>query len=163
GRISRRLVDPGNLVTADQTVLASIVRLDPLYAYFDVDERTVLRIRRLIREGAVKSARDVEVPVEMELADEDEFRHKGTINWVDTGTGPLRVRAVFPNPKELLSPGLFVRVRLAIGVPHKALLVSERALGTDQGQKYVYVVNEQGEVVYRGVKIGPLFEGLRVI
>jgi RND family efflux transporter MFP subunit len=167
GRISRRLVDPGNLVKADQTVLATILSLNPLYAYFDVDERTVLRIRRLVREGTVKSAREVEVPVQMELADEEGFPHKGKIDFVDNkvdpGTGTLRVRAVFTNDDELLSPGLFVRVRVRIGVPHKALLIAERALGTDQGQKFVYVVNDKGEVAYRAVKVGSLHQGRRVI
>jgi RND family efflux transporter MFP subunit len=167
GRIGRRLVDPGNLVKADETILATIVSLDPLYAYFDVDERTVLRLRRLIRSGTVKSAREVEVPVKMELADEEGFPRTGRIdfadNKVDPGTGTLRVRAVFPNPQELLSPGLFVRVRVRIGVPHKALLIAERALGTDQGQKFVYVVNDKGEVAYRAVKVGSLHQGRRVI
>ncbi len=167
GRISRRLVDPGNLVKADQTVLATVLSLNPLYAYFDVDERTVLRIRRLIRGGTVKSAREVEVPVQMELADEEGFPHKGKIDFVDNkvdpGTGTLRVRAVFTNDDELLSPGLFVRVRVRIGVPHKALLIAERALGTDQGQKFVYVVNDKGEVAYRAVKVGSLHQGRRVI
>src|SRR5262249_26316324 len=81
GRISRRLVDPGNLVVADQTPLTSIVTLDPIYAYFDVDERTVLRVRRLIARGALKSAQQVKVPVLLGLADEEGFPHQGTIDF----------------------------------------------------------------------------------
>jgi RND family efflux transporter MFP subunit len=167
GRISRRYVDPGNLVQADNTVLTSIVTLDPVYATFDVDERTLLRLRRLIREGKIPSARETEVPVWLALADEPDFSRQGVINFadnkVDPATGTLRVRAVFRNEDRLLSPGLFVRVRARVGVPHRALLVAEQALGTDQGQKFVYVVNANDEIEYRTVRVGPLHDGLRVI
>jgi RND family efflux transporter MFP subunit len=167
GRISRRYIDPGNLVKADDTVLTSVVSQDPIYAYFDVDERTVLRLRRLIQEGKIRSARETEVPVLLGLADEEGFSRHGTINFadnrVDPNTGTLRVRAIFPNAERILSAGLFVRIRLPVGTPHPALLIPEQALGTDQGQKFLYVVTPANEVEYRKVKIGPMSDGLRVI
>ena len=167
GRISRQLIDPGNLAKADDTLLTMLVSLDPIYAYFDVDERTMLRIRRLIRSGKVKSAREAEVSVLLGLADEEGFPHEGTINFVDNRvdatTGTLRLRGIVANPKRLFSPGMFLRVRVPIGDPHRAILVSERALGSDQGQKFVYVLNDKNEVTYRRVKVGALEGGLRVI
>jgi RND family efflux transporter MFP subunit len=167
GRISRQLIDPNNMVQADQTPLTTIVTIDPIYAYFDEDERTMLRVRRLIRDGKVKSAREARIPVLLGLADEDEFPHEGVVNFVDNrvdlSTGTLRLRGMFPNPKRILSPGMFVRIRVPIGDPHPSLLISEQALGSDQGQKFVYVVNKQNEVSYRRVEVGMLQDGLRVI
>jgi RND family efflux transporter MFP subunit len=123
GRISRRLIDPGNVVRADETPLATIVSLDPMYVYFDVDERTALRMWRAAREGKAKAA--TELPVAMGLADEKGFPHRGKVdfadNRVDPKTGTLRMRAVLPNADGLLVPGLFVRVRLTTSEPHKAL------------------------------------------
>lgn len=167
GTISNRRVDPGNLVKADDTVLATIVSLDPIYVYFDVNERTVLRLRRLIQEGRIQSATESRVDVQVSLADEDDFQHRGTINFldnqVDPNTGTLRVRAAIDNADRLLSPGLFVRLRFPVGAPHKALLVQEEALGTDQGQRFLYVINDKNEVAYRRVKVGMLVTGRRVI
>ena len=167
GRISRQMIDPGNLVKADDTVLTTVVSFDPIYAYFDVDERTMLRIQRLVRAGKVKSAQQAEVKIRLELADEQGYPHEGTINFIDNRmdepTGTLRLRGVFPNPNRVLSPGLFARVRIPIGDPHPAILVSERALGSDQGQKFLFVLNKDDEVAYRRVQIGKLEEGLRVI
>lgn len=168
GRLSRRMVDPGNLVKADETTLTTIVRLDPMYVNFDVDERTVLRLRRLVKEGKIQSRSEAEVPVMAGLADEEDFPHEGTIdfsdNRVDPNTGTLRVRGVIQNPlPRVLSPGMFIRVRLLIGPPHKALLIPEQALGTDQGRKYIYVLNDKDEVLYRPVKVGAPSNGKRVI
>lgn len=167
GRISRRLVDPGNLVRADETILTTIVSLDPIYAYFDIDERTLLRLRRLIHEGKIRSARETEVAVQIGLADEDGYSLTGIINFadnkVDPNTGTLRVRAVLQNPKKFLSPGLFVRVRVPIGIPHEATLVPEEAIATDQGRKFLYLVDAKDEVVYQPVKVGLQEEKLRVI
>jgi RND family efflux transporter MFP subunit len=121
----------------------------------------------LIREGKANAAGDVERPVLLGLANEDGFPHRGTINFVDNQvdprTGTLRLRGVFANKDELLSPGYFVRVRLPIGEPHQALLVNERALESNQGQRILYVVNEQNEVVSRPVELGARHDGLRVI
>lgn len=167
GRISRRLVDPGNLVEADQTPLATLVSLDPIYAYFDVDERTVLQVQRLIAEGKMQSARDKAIEVELGLADETEYTLKGRVNFVDNQvsatTGTLRLRAEIDNPRKLLTPGMFIRVKVPIGLTREALLVREEALGSDQGQRFVYVLNDQDEVQYRRLKTGRLMQGLRVV
>lgn len=167
GRISRRLVDPGNLVQADMTPLTTIVSLDPMYAYFDVDERTLLRLQRLIQEGKI-STLDSQVVAEIALADEDDYAHRGTINFLDNqveaSTGTLRARALIDNSNRMLSPGLFVRLRIPIGAPRKAIVVQEEALASDQGQRFVYVVNDKDEVNYRRVKVGwQLASGMRVI
>ena len=172
GRVSRYLVTVGNLIqSADQanvTLLTTIVSVDPMYAYFDVDERTVQRVRQWIREGKAESARDVRAArVRSAWPTRKGFPTEGTINFVDNQvnpkTGTLRVRGVFPNKDEALSPGFFARVRVPIGPPHKALLVSDRAIDTDQGQKIVYVVNDKNEVVSRPVRLGALHDGLRAI
>jgi RND family efflux transporter MFP subunit len=138
-----------------------------MYVYFDMDERTVLRVRELIREGKARPARETEWSVALGLATEEGFPHQGTIdfedNQVNPRTGTLRVRGVFPNKDELLSPGLFARVRVPIGQAHRALLVTDRAIDTDQGQKVLYVVNGQNEVVSRAVRLGALHRGLREI
>src|SRR5262249_38422595 len=148
GRVSRYHVTVGNLVqSGDQgggTVLTTIVSVDPVYVYFDVDERTVQRIRQLIREGKAKSARETALRVALGLAAEEGYLHQGRIDFVDNQvnprTGTLRVRAIFPNKDEVISPGYFARVRVPVGTSRQALLVSERALDTDQGQKILYVV-----------------------
>ena len=167
GRISRFYLDPGNLVKADETVLTGIVTTDPMHVVFDVDERTLLRVRRLVEAGKVKSARDSRVTALAALSDEEGFPHQGVINFVDNhvdpNTGTLRLRGVFPNPKGIMSPGLFARVRVPLGEPAPAVLVAEQALGTDQGQKFVYVINDKDEAVYRRVTVGRPSDGLRVI
>ena len=170
GRVSRTLVTVGNLVQGGQsggTLLTTIVSVDPMYAFADVDERTVLQVQRLIRAGKAISARTGEVSITLGLAIEEGFPHAGTINFVDNQvnpkTGTLRVRGVFANGDQYLTPGLFVRVRIPIGKPHPALLISDRALDTDQGQKIVYIVTEKNEVVARPVRIGALHDGLRAV
>jgi RND family efflux transporter MFP subunit len=164
GRLSQPFIDPGNLVIGDETILTSIVAQEPMHVNFDIDERTMLRLRRL--EGA-KTAREASMPVLMGLADEEGYPHRGVLNFeenqLDSSTGTLRVRAVFPNPERLLSPGMFVRVRVPIGEPYRALLVPEPALGADQGQKFIYVVDDKNEVSYRRVQVGKLHGQLRVI
>jgi RND family efflux transporter MFP subunit len=170
GRISRHLLTVGNLIqSGDQgggTVLTTIVSVDPIYAYFDVDELTVLRARQLNREGKAASARD-EVPVSLALANEEGFPHRGTINFVDNQihmkTGTLSFRGVFPNKDEALTAGFFARIRVPMSLPHRALLVTDRALDNDQGQKILYVLNDKDEVVSRPVRVGALHDGLRAI
>ena len=171
GRVSRYLVTTGNLIqSAEQasvTLLTTIVSVDPVYAYFDVDEPTVQRVRQWIPEGQPKSVRDLGWPVALGLASEEGFPHQGTINFVDNQinpkTGTLRARGVFPNKDEALTAGFFARVRVPIGPPHKALLVSDRALDTDQGQKILYVLNDQNEVGSRPIRVGALHDGMRAI
>jgi RND family efflux transporter MFP subunit len=171
GRVSRYVVTVGNLIqSGDQnggTLLTTIVSVDPMYAYFDVDEPTVQRVGQLIREGRADSAPEREWPVALCLGTEEGFPHQGTINFVDNQvnpkTGTLRVRGVFPNKDDGLSPGYFARVRVPIGYPHQAQLVSDRAIDTDQGQKILYVVNDKNEVVSRPIRVGALHDGLRAI
>ncbi len=167
GRTSRRMIDRGNLVKADDTILTTIVALDKIYATFDIDERTLLRLRRLNREGKTDSPRTVKVEVEIGLADEEGFSRKAVIDFIDNrlnaATGTLQVRAVLDNPNLMLSPNLFIRVRVPVGRPHEAILVPEEALGSDQGQKYVYVVNAEDEVVYRRVEVGQEWNQQRAI
>jgi RND family efflux transporter MFP subunit len=121
----------------------------------------------MIREGKVQSARDVKWPVFLGLANEDGYPHEGTVDFVDNQVNPkvgtLRLRGVFPNKDEALSPGYFVRVRVPIGHPRNAILVSDRAIDTDQGQKIVYVVGPDNKIAVRPVRIGPVYDGLRAI
>jgi RND family efflux transporter MFP subunit len=167
GRIGKRMIDPNNLVKANDTVLASLVTLDPIYVAFDIDERTIWRLRRLVREGKIVSARTNPTEVKIGVADEDGYSMSGIISVIDNrvaaGTGTLRVWATVENSKTMLSSGMFVRIRLPVGKPKPALLVPEEALGSDQGQRYAFVLNENDEVVYRAVKLGPQVERMRVI
>jgi RND family efflux transporter MFP subunit len=163
GRISRRYVDPGNLVNADNTVLTTVVTENPLHASFDVDERTYLE---LLGPGQGGWFSGHQLPVLMKLANEDDFSRSGTINFIDNRviatSGTVRMRGVFESGGAL-KPGLFVRVRLPLSKPYKAILISDEALLSDQGRKYVYVVNSKNEVEYRSVKLGQAVQGLRVI
>jgi RND family efflux transporter MFP subunit len=168
GRISRRFIDPGNLVKADDTILTRIVSLEPIYASFDVDERTTLRLQKLIRDKQITWSQDGKVPVFVGLADEGTtFPRQGFINFadnqVDPDTGTWRLRASFPNKDHALTPGLFVRVRLPIGGAHSALLIPEKAVIPDQGQMFVYVVDAKSTVEYRLVHVGRPHQGLRVV
>ncbi len=170
GRISYKYATTGNLVTGGTgsgTLLTTIVSVDPIYANFDVDERTVQRIQQLVHEGKLKSNEEADIPVWLGLAAEDGFPHLGTISFVDNQvnprTGTLRVRGVFLNTDGALVPGYFARVRVPVSAPHKAVLVSDRALDTDQGQKIVYVVDKDNKVTVRPVRIGGLHDGLREI
>lgn len=170
GRISYKHVTTGNLVTGgigSGTLLTTIVSVDPIHANFDVDERTVQRIQKLIREGKLESNEKTNIPVWLGLAAEDGFPHCGTINFVDNQvnprTGTLRVRGVFPNADGALSPGYFARVKVPVSAPHNAVLVSDRALDSDQGQKILYVVGQDKVVGVRPVRVGALHDGLREI
>lgn len=167
GVIGRRLIDPGNLVEADQTHLATIVSQNPIHAYFDYDERSVLAMRRLVEQGKLKEAPDRSQNVSVALAGETKYGLAGRIDWVDNqidmNTGTLRARVEVPNDKRLLSPGMFVRLRVPLGPEEPAILIPEEALGADQGQRFVYVVNESNEIEYRPVVVGWLTEGKRVI
>jgi multidrug efflux system membrane fusion protein len=175
GRVSRYYLTVGNLVSQDTTLLTTVVSEDPLYAYFDVDERTLLRIvRDMLPKEEVDLLKSKQVPVLMGLADEEGFPHTGYIDFADnvvnSATGTVTARGVFANPpvppsgRRLLRPGMFVRIRLPLGKPRQALVVCEKALGTDQGQKYLYVVDAQNVVQYRRVAVGPLQpDSLRVI
>jgi RND family efflux transporter MFP subunit len=173
GLISNRLIDPNNLVKANDTKLARLVNLDPIYAIFDIDERTILRLRRLVNDGKIVSTHVNPTKVRVGLADQEEYALEGVIDFVnnelEAGTGTLRVRAKLTNaklehsPRRLLSPGMFVRIRLPVGGPKPSLVIREEALGSDQGQRYVFVLNENDEVVYKAVTLGPQDGRMRVI
>jgi RND family efflux transporter MFP subunit len=173
GRVSRTNITEGNLIQAEESiVLTTLVSVDPIYVYFDMDERTLLEQRARNREaGGSSRASDIEalqIPVEISLANEDGYHHRGILDFVDNrvdpSTGTLKARAVLSNADRALEPGLFVRVRLPLGEPRPSLLVTDRAVGTDQGNKFLYVVNDKDVAEYRAVKLGPVTDdGLRVV
>jgi RND family efflux transporter MFP subunit len=167
GKISRRMKDPGNMVKADETPLTTIVSQDPMYATFDIDERTYLRARKFLAQAGLGTEQQKKLPVFIGLASEEGFPHEGTVNFVDNqvdaNSVSVWVRGVFANPDGLLTPGLFVRVRLPLGGPHRAILVPERALRTDQGQKYVFVVSDKNDAIDRRVEVGDQHGQRRVI
>jgi membrane fusion protein, multidrug efflux system len=174
GQISRKYLMPGNLVNQDQTLLTTVVTVDPMYVYFEMDEPTLLRTRRGVNEGKVRPLEDpTKVPVFMGLQGEEGFPHEGYVdffdNQVNASTGTLLVRGVFPNPlpkggRRLLSPGMFARIRLPIGSPHQAILVLDRVIQSDQGLKFVYVVEADNKVRSQRVSTGALEDdNMRVI
>jgi RND family efflux transporter MFP subunit len=170
GRVSRHLVSVGNLVQGSEgssTLLTSIVSLDPIYIYFDMDEATYLKNNRLYFEGKRPSSRDTPNPVQVTLVGETKPSHDGTVdfldNRLDVSTGTLRGRAVIPNKDLSILPGQFGRVRLIGSSPYQALLLPDSAVATDQSRKVVFVVKDDDTVEARAVTLGPLDEGLRVI
>lgn len=170
GRVGRHLVDVGNLVQGSEgnsTILTSIVSLDPIYIYFDIDEATYLKYNRLWSEGKRPSSRDNPNPVEVTLTGEAKPSHKGTVdfldNQLDVSTGTLRGRAVIPNKDLSILPGQFGRVRLIASAPYEALLVPDTAVATDQARKILFVVKDDNSVEARPVVLGPLDAGLRVV
>ena len=172
GRVSRHLVSIGNLVTGSDTggggtLLTSIVSLDPIYIYFDMDEATYLKNNRLYFEGKRPSSRDTPNPVQVALTGETKPSHDGKVdfldNRLDVSTGTLRGRAVIPNKDLSILPGQFGRVRLIGSSPYEALLLPDAAIATDQSRKIVFVVKADDTVEARPVVLGPLDDGLRVI
>jgi multidrug efflux system membrane fusion protein len=170
GRVSRHLVTPGNLVQGSEggaTLLTSIVSLDPIYIYFDVDEATYLRNSRLWFEGKRPSSRDTPNPVEVTLTGGTKPSHEGKMdfldNRLDVSTGTLRSRAVIQNKDLSILPGQFGRVRIIGSAPYEALLLPDTAVATDQSRKIVFVVKDDNTVEAKPVTLGPLDEGLRVI
>jgi RND family efflux transporter MFP subunit len=171
GRVSRHLVSAGNLVqgsdTGTSTLLTTIVSVDPIYIYFDVDEATYLRNNKLWFEGKRPSSRDTANPVEVALTGETKPSHKGHMdfldNRLDVSTGTLRSRAIIDNHDLSILPGQFGRVRLIGSSPYQALLLPDTAIATDQSRKIVFVVKDDDTVEARAVVLGPLDDGLRVI
>jgi membrane fusion protein, multidrug efflux system len=167
GRIGREQVTVGNLVQADSTLLTNIVSVDPIYAYFNVDERSVLKYQQQVREGRLADARNAEVPVYLQVQNEKGFPHQGVIDFVNnqfnSSTGTLQVRGLFPNATGFLFPGAFVRIRIAGSPKQEAILITDRAVGTDQGTKYVLLVGADNLVAVRPVELGPEVDGLRVV
>lgn len=170
GRVGRKIVTEGNLITggpSGATPLTTIVQLDPIYAYFDVDERSALKYRELAKQGKRASALYNEIPAKMALTSELGFPHEGKIDFVDNEisatTGSVKARGIFPNPHRLMSPGFFARVRIPGSGDYEAMLVRDTAIGSDQGRPFVYVVGADGKAVARSVVTGPLEEGLRIV
>lgn len=171
GRISDARVREGNLIiggnTDSATSLTTIVAVDPIYCYIDVDERSSLKYRQLYREGKRESALFGEVDTQMGLANEEGFPHKGKMDFVDNEisptTGTIRTRAVFPNKDHLMSPGFFARVRVPGSGEYQAVLIRDSAIGSDQGRPYVFVVDKDEVAHFRSIVTGPLEDGLRVV
>jgi len=170
GRVSKAAVTAGNLVTGGSnaaTLLTTVVSLDPIYVTFEGDEQIYLKYTALAQRGERQSSRDVANPVLMGLANETDYPRRGAMvfvdNQVDPRTGTIRARASFENKDGFLTPGLFARVKLLGHNSFQAVLVDDRAIGTDQSQKFVYVVDAENKVVYRPVKVGRLTDGLRIV
>ncbi|MGO4475333.1 efflux RND transporter periplasmic adaptor subunit [Massilia sp. 2TAF26] len=159
GRVSKAEITLGNLVDAS-SILTSVVSLERIYASFDGDEDTYLRVRSQAHSGQP-------VTVRVGLANEEGFPHEGKLEFVDnqldTRAGSVRMRAIFANKDDVMAPGLFARVQIGGGSEKPALLISDRAVGTDQSHKFVFVVDKDGKAEYREVKLGPVVEGLRVV
>jgi RND family efflux transporter MFP subunit len=170
GRISRALITPGNYVSGVAgftTLLTTIVTVDPIYVYADVDENSLLKFNAVARARKLAGGTEEKIPVELQLGDEQGFPARGFIesfdNRLDPGTGSILLRTVFPNPDGLIVPGLFARLRVPASERHSVILVEERAIGTDQGQKFVMTLSPTNTVQYRAVKLGPDVNGKRII
>ena len=170
GRVSRALLTEGNYVNgvaAGATLLTTLVSVDPIYVYADIDENSLLKFNALAQAKKLETNADGRIPVELQLADERDFPHLGHIeswdNRLDANTGSILLRGVFPNADGRIVPGLFARIRVPLSERHSALLVEERAVGTDQAQKFVLTLSPTNTVAYRAVKLGPLYENKRVV
>jgi len=167
GRISDRKIDEGNLVTAGETLLATIVSTDPIYLVFTASEADFLKYSRLGETGERNSSRDAPNEVQARLIDEPDWVHKGEMSFVDNELDPtagtIRGRATFNNPDDLLTPGLFARLRLIASGEYEALLIPDEAVLSDQSRKIVLVVDDDGMVSAKVVQPGPLHRGLRII
>lgn len=170
GRVGRAEVTRGNLVTGGTnggTLLTSVQSIDPIYVYFEGDEQAYLRYNQMAREGERPSSRDAPNPVHIGLANEDGFPHTGTMNFVDnqlnSQTGTIRARAVLENKEGLFTPGLFARVQLLGSAEYSAILIDDRAVNTDQNQKYVLILGPNNQIEYRRIKLGRMIDGLRIV
>ncbi|MBQ5939274.1 efflux RND transporter periplasmic adaptor subunit [Massilia sp. AB1] len=159
GRVSKAEITLGNLVDAS-AVLTSVVSLDRIYASFDGDEDTYLRVSRRAHAGQA-------VDVKVGLANEDGFPHSGKLEFVDnrldSQSGSVRMRATLANADRQLAPGLFARVQIAGGEARPQILINDRAVNTDQDRKFVFVVGKDNKAEYRAVKLGPTIDGLRIV
>lgn len=167
GRVSRANVTTGNYVTAGQSVLTSVVSLDPIYVVFEGDEQVYLKYQTQARLGERPSSRDAANPVRVGLANESGYPHEGRMNFVDNAlnpeTGTIRGRAVLANPDRLFVPGMFARLQLLGSGRYPATLISDESVGTDQDRRYVLVVKADNTVEYRPVELGEIHDGLRVV
>ena len=167
GRIGLAMMRPGNLVAPGTSLLATVVSLDPMYVYFEGDERTYLKYQVMARAGERPSSRDVQNPVRMGLANEEGYPHQGVMDMVDNQlnpqTGSIRARAVFDNKDGVFTPGLFARIQLMGSGTHQALLIHDQAVLTDQDRKYVYVVGPGNTALRKNIVLGDLVDGLRIV
>jgi RND family efflux transporter MFP subunit len=167
GRIGRHLIDIGNLVQAETTQLAIIQSIDPIYAYFDLNELDLLRFMEMLRKHELPDPGVTPPVLYLGLANEQGFPHEGRLDFralgVDPATGTTQRRGIFPNPDGALIPGLFARIHASIGEPMPKLLIEDRAIGTDQRGEYVLVVNDKNIVEYRPVRLGITDGPLRVV
>ncbi|MNE02441.1 Efflux pump periplasmic linker BepF [compost metagenome] len=165
GRVSRAEVTAGNLVSAGQSLLTSLVSTDKVYAYFDADERAYLKYLELARQagGDVRAGS----PVYLGLSGEDGHPHEGRLDFLDNQvnprTGTIRGRAVFANPEGRFTPGLYARLKLVGSGSYAATLIQDGAVGTDLGKKFVLVLGADNTVAYRAIELGPKLEGLRIV
>jgi multidrug efflux system membrane fusion protein len=164
GRASRALLTVGNLATADETLLTTVVSQDPMYVYFDADENSYLRYKEQERKSE-RTAKDNAVHVG--LANETGYPHTGKVDFLDTQVNPtlgtVRARAVLPNPDRIFTPGLFARVQFVSGQKAQALLIDDKAILTDQDRKYVYAVDKDGKAQRKDIVLGGMVDGLRVV
>jgi membrane fusion protein, multidrug efflux system len=170
GRVGRAIVTEGNLVSSgpgEATLLTTLVSLNPIYASFEVDEQSFLAFQRAAAGAPRGGGAGNWSEIRMALAGEEDFPRDGRLqfldNQLDSGTGTIRVRALFANADGALTPGLFVRLRLSGGKPYPAVLVRDQAVGTDLDKRFVYVVGEDQSIAYRPVTLGPIVDGLRVV
>jgi RND family efflux transporter MFP subunit len=170
GRVSRALLTGGNYVSGNAgsaSLLTTVVSVNPVYVYADVDEDTLLKFNELVYSKKLGTTDGGKIPVELQLADESEFPHRGYIesfdNKLDPNTGSILLRAVFPNDDGRIVPGLFARIRIPLSERHDALLIDERSIGTDQANKFVLTLTSSNTVQYQAVELGPLVDGKRVV
>jgi RND family efflux transporter MFP subunit len=170
GRVSRAFLTEGNYVSGGPgttSVLTTLVSVNPVYVYADIDEDSLLKFNALVQAKKIETNGDGQTPIELQLADETGFPHRGHIesfdNRVDPNTGSILLRAVFANDDGRILPGLFARIRVPLSERHSAMLVTERAIGTDQAQKYVLTLTATNTVAYSAVKLGPAVDGRRIV
>ncbi len=167
GRIGLAMMRPGNLVAPGTTLLATVVSLDPMYVYFEGDERTYLKYQDMARAGERPSSRDAQNPVRMGLANEEGYPHAGVMDMVDnqlnSQTGSIRARAVFDNKAGIFTPGLFARIQLMGSGTRQALLIHDQAVLTDQDRKYVFVVGPGSTALRKNITLGDSVDGLRIV
>ena len=171
GRVSDQRITVGNLVqpgAGPESVLTTVVSVDPIYAKVDADENAVLKYVKLSEEGKRVSARTAKIPAWVELGNETDFPHEGYVDFVDNrldpGTGTIRARVVLKNwNPNFITPGFFARVRVAGATPYRAALVADKVISSQQGLKYAFVVKPDSTVERRNLETGSLFEGKRIV
>ena len=170
GRVSRALLTEGNYVSGtagSASLMTTVVSVDPIYVYVDMDEASFLKFNELTAEKKLDTDADGKVPVDLQLADESGFVHHGRVesfdNQLNADTGSILLRAIFPNEGGQIVPGLFARIRVPLSDHHSALLVEEQAIGTDQANKFVLTLSSSNILQYQPVEIGPIVDGKRVI